>query len=350
MSTDPPPPSNRGRPSERHLAWKQQRETDGLPTSGPEYAKALRRRYREDNPERIRVYRAEYDAAHRERINELQRTAEARKRADLKRAERDAQRKRENARAYYARNRDQVLDANRNAHNRRRDADPDAERERKRLANNAWRDKNRDRENAKLREKHAMNPQAKRDAAARYYQAHGDEIRARRRARYASDRNQERVTHQRWLAREARRIALGLPAARVHRSNPEEKAQHRADADEFFSREWPPDEIARIDRERLAAWERDCFRARAATYLYEEPGIRDRIRRAEYNALRDRRPRQQQPTAAQRAREAENARLDEIARKINQQLRLRPPPRHAHHLDPTHSQATSTSVQKGLHR
>ena len=83
--------------------------------------------------------------------------------------------------------------------------------------------------------------------------------------------------------------------------------------------------------ELLARWQRDCARARAAdahqTLVPELRARRERERARRAAKLGD-------DTQKRREREAEDRRLDEIARAINARLRRHPAARHTQHNDP----------------
>jgi hypothetical protein len=81
----------------------------------------------------------------------------------------------------------------------------------------------------------------------------------------------------------------------------------------------------------IAAWMRDCKRARAAHQFAEEQEMRRRL------GIQPPRPTPKQ---------IEEARLDAIAKEVNQRLRSTEPPRRVHHLDPT---APHPMLQHGPH-
>lgn len=350
--------------SEVHREWKEQRARDGLPVTGPEYDIAYRKVSRERSAVSIKAYRRRYDAEHRTETNQRQARYDQAKR-DRAKAEADAERrreeqrerKREYAKKYYQENRDRMREANRQAHVRRREADPDAERERKRLATKKWRHANRDRENAKLRDKYALDPSPKREIARRYYDTHADEVRERSRTYHLQNRDQQNATHKRWLAREKRRLELGLPVARLHRTPPADKERNASEAEEFFARTYPPEVIQGLFAQDRARWERDCYRARAANYITLTTASHNPARRHEYEIFTTQRARARQAAIdAEESRireehEAEEAaRMDEIARTINDRLRLSPVIRDPHHNDPTRPHTSPTSAQTGMGR
>ncbi|WP_374316263.1 hypothetical protein [Microbacterium sp.] len=301
--------------------------TDELPDaddSAKEMArKAAEREYKREwrrrNAERIREYRAVYDATNREHVlaqkREYMRGRNARHRN--KRVQRE--RRRVYARKYYAKNRDTYLDYQRAARARRKAENPERFLRLSRESQRRWRDGNRARVNAWQRERYEADPVAGRERSARYYAENRDAVLERRRLRWAENREESLVKQREYRARERRRREWGLPARRIHRVRAAERHANEQAARDFFTRERTPDELAAIrgdaptDSADLARWERDSARARAGSYLAELTASRSR---AEESAP--------PKTAAVLAREAEEARMDEIARRIYDRLRQHP--------------------------
>jgi hypothetical protein len=218
------------------------------------------------------------------------------------------------AKAEYARNRYHAdIEASRAKSREYRDAararDPKAYRESQKRANDKWRDTHRDEINARLRETKLMNPEPVRERKRRYYENHAEERRAVRRRYYHENREKELAAQRRWRQREKRRIAVGLPVRRLHRRTPDERMSDARAADAFFSQPVTPDLVARVTEELrtppqlIAAWERECERIRAVQYQLRHPETSSRtINR----------------------RQAEEKRMDKIAREINERLRTTP--------------------------
>lgn len=335
---------------ERRRAWREanrerlarqareyrERNSDALAAS----AKAYRERnkeeirdkakiYRERDKEKRREYVRAYNDTHRDRKNEVARES-ARRVADRKRVEAEQRAaRRAYARDWYAAHRDEYLAYQREARKRQKDADPDGYRAMRRAANKRWHDKNRDNQNEKARDRYRIDRRPTLEARASYYAAHAEEITARKRERYAADREAQLEKQRRWRGREARRRAAGLPTQALHRVSAAERNANQANADEFFARVYTFEEIAEIsvtpDR-LIARWDRDSERSRVASYYalgpdVSRPAIRAEVRRAEAE-----RKRAERDAAARAVLEAEHARLDGIARAINDTLR-RPGPR-----------------------
>ena len=165
--------------------------------------------------------------------------------------------------------------------------------------------------------------------AANYYKTHTDEVRARRRAYYAANRERERATQERYRARQKFYREAGLPPRGVTRTPREERLANAAAANEFFARDRTWEQRQELRRElrtppeELAAWMRDCKRARAVHQLAEEKKMQARLGvELGGSAI--------QPTPE----EIEEARLDAIGKEINDRHRPKPPARRVHHLDP----------------
>lgn len=344
----PPPSADAQR--ERRRAWREanrerlarqareyrERNRDALAASAKAYRErnkeAIREKakfYRERDKEKRREYLRVYNETHRDRKNELARES-ARRVADRKRAEAEQREaRRAYAREWYAAHREEYLAYQREARKRQKEADPDGYLATRRAANKRWRDNNRDVQNEKARDRYRADRRPTLEARASYYAAHAEEITARKRARYAADRDAQLAKQRRWREREARRRAAGLPARALHRVSAAERNANQSNADAYFARVYTAEQIAEIsvtpDR-LISRWDRDSERARVASYYalgpdVSRPSIRAEVRRAE--AERDRVERE----AAVRADlDLEDARLDAIARAINDTLR-RPAPR-----------------------
>lgn len=269
------------------------------------------KQWKQANPDKVKRYRDDRGSeASKARRRERDRARRDKERADEER--RAAARAR--ARDWYAENRERHLEAQRQYRAAQRAADPDSFRLAKRERNKRWRDGHRDRENAKLREKYRADPEQKRVGAARYYENHAEQVKARRREYYALNRDAQLEKQRVWRAREKRRLDAGLPAYRVHRTAKAERDANRFAATMFFTRSRTTAEIETMlgelgtPVELLAAFQRDCARARAEYRHSTAPG------RSKPTARSD----------ASVAREREDERLDAIARAINDQLRHSP--------------------------
>lgn len=255
---------------------------------------AYRRRWREQNLEQARTANREYM---RRKAAEA-RTAEERR---VKKAAYSRERYHADVEASRAKARD------RNA--QRRAADPDGYREQRRTQKQAWRDRNRDQINASLREKNRIDPAKKQIAAQRYYQRHADERRAYSRRYHQEHREELLVKQRRWREREQRRIAVGLPVQRLHRLTPTERRDNARAADAFFSRPLTPQLLEQIDAELrtppelIDAFHRETARIRATQYALRNPETGAHV------ANRN---------------QAEEERMDAIARQINERLRVAP--------------------------
>ncbi|KAF2418136.1 hypothetical protein B2K11_09650 [Microbacterium sp. B35-30] len=251
---------------------------------------------------------------------------------------REKQRKearRQYARDYYAQRREEYLEYQRQYRAELREKDPEAYRRGKRERNQRWRDKHKDEVNARLREKYREHPEKHRERRREFYAEHAEEQRARRREYYARNKEKQNAVHRAWRDREKRRREAGLPARRIHRTSRDERFANRAAADEFFSRAWTKEELAvamkdvETPAEAWAAWKRDCLKARAAYTLalqkQELARLQKELRRAKPGPKPKPRPTPEQ---------IEEARMNAIARQINERLRHREQPRRPHHLDP----------------
>ncbi|MEV8367975.1 hypothetical protein [Microbacterium sp. NPDC064584] len=286
-------------------------------------ARERNRRWKSEHPEKIKEYRDRFRANHLERIRKENRERERARAEKSRRVAAAAERRRVKGRERYA--------ADPHAHNAyqlerrtaQRAADPARYRRAKNERNKRWISAHREEFNAKLRLAYRDNPEPKRAANQRYYAEHGDEVRERRRAYYWANREKQLEKQRLWRAREKRRRELGLPPRRLHRVTARERAANASAADEFFTRPRTPDEVKAIRREpktsarELARWNRSSARARLAAGIDADS---DAIR----PVMASRRRESEREAAARRKREAaaaEAARMDAIAREINDRLR-----------------------------
>lgn len=268
------------------------------------------------------------------------------------RAKRKREARRQYARDYYARHRDEQREYQRQARAKQRAQDPDAYRERVRARNKRWRDRHREQANAHQREKYHADPEKRRQRRREAYARDPEAQRAKRRAYYAANKEKSLAAQQRWRDREKRRVEAGLPVRRLHRVSPEERFSNRAAADEFFDRVRTKAELAVALREIatppeiFAAWKRESLRVRAAHHLAVQKEELERLRKA----LARGRP-GPEPNSLLTPEQVEDARMDAIARQVNNRLRHREPPRRRHHLDPAapHPQALNND-QMGMSR
>jgi hypothetical protein len=284
------------------------------------YARRYREEHREQRTEYTRKYRAEHAdeiAAYRRRWREQnleQARAANRDHMRRKAAEARTAEERRIKKAAYARDRyhadveaSRAKARERNA--QRRAADPDGYREQRRRQKQAWRDRNRDQINARLREKNRIDPTKKQTAAQRYYQRHAEERRAYSRRYHHEHREPQLIKQGRWRQRERRRIAVGLPVQRLHRLTPAERRENARAADAFFSRALTPkyrvrlEEELRTPPELIDAFHRETARIRATQYALRNP---------------------ETGTHLINRHQAEEERMDAIARQINERLRVAP--------------------------
>lgn len=306
--------------------------------------RASQRDWRERNADHIRTYRAAYDAEHREEVlaKKRQYMAEYTKR---KAAERRRKRARQaSSKKYYEANKAKHHDYTRRWRLRQLEEDPEGYRAARVVIQRRWYEKHRDERNAKLRARHRENPEPKRAASRAYYAAHAEEQKAKRRAYYAANREKVLASNRAWKEREKRRTEAGLPPRRLHATPPADRRANTAAAEEFFARRWSRQDVAAIrarngatpdglqptPAELIAAFERDCKRARIEHALATDLSYADRIRTAEIRRFLA----AQQPSTRQVRAAAEEARMDAIGKQVNDRLRHREPPRRTHHLDP----------------
>lgn len=322
------------------------REGDSQRDRNKEEVAEYKRRWREANAEHIRAYRAAYRAEHLEEIRakNRERMRERYGRDKAEREERDERRKR--ARERYAATREQYLEAQRAYRAAQKARDPEGYRQAKNQRNKRWWHKNRDRENAKLRQKNRDNPGINRDRSAAYYEQNAESIKASRRASYAANREEKVALQQAWRAREKRRKEAGLPPRRLHHVEADKRRETHTAADEFFARTWTAEEVNRIrdhdptPDDLLAKLKRDHARARADWHRVhgsaKAPPTPEEAERMRLDAIH----------AA--AKTAEDARLDAIAREINDRLRAQPRRRSPFESDPSAPHAAPGSPSGGL--
>jgi hypothetical protein len=300
-----------------------------------ERRRETRRKWEAANPDRVLAHRARYREKNRERINALERES-ARKRRERARDAREAAARAEDRRA-----KDRERIRNYKAANRERLAEQDYIRKRRWIAKQretdlvAYRAKvseyakgyqarHRDEVAHKAKDRRLSNPYARLEYQAAYRAAHADELARKRREDYAKDPEKYLARNREWKRRERRRVKAGLPPRRVHHTTLPEMRRHDAEADAFFSRGRSVEEMDSIRVERMtdsevkAYLEREFARARAeagfdtqAAQLVDRRSIEGARRLA----------RSVQEFESQRAAEAEDARLDAIARVINDRLR-----------------------------
>ncbi len=265
--------------------------------------------YRAEHAEEISAYRQQWreknlEAARAANRENMRRKAAA-ERAAVERRERKAAWARERYHADVEASRARALESR----ERQRAADPEGYREGKRRRKTTWRARHKDDINARLRDKNQRDPSAKAAGAKRYYQRHAEERKAYRRQYYRDNRDRQLASQKRWRDRERRRIEVGLPVRRLHKVTPAERDENAAAAQAFFSRPLTPQlqnqlkvELA-TPKHLIDALHREWDRIRAADYQRRNPETSsDTVRR----------------------RETEEARLDGIARSINERLRMTP--------------------------
>ncbi|MGN6221410.1 MAG: hypothetical protein ACTHNQ_18075 [Microbacterium sp.] len=249
------------------------------------------------------------------------------------RKKQQAAERRRYAREYYARNREKLLEDQRRYRAAQRERDPERYQQLKRERTHRWYARHRDEQNARQRARYQADPEAKKQRRARHYAEHAEEIKARRRERYAANREVEAEKQRARRDQDKRRRDAGLPAARLRRVSASERAANDAAAEQFFGQRWPSWMKDRLRHgpptppQLLAAFERECARARAAHYLAEQ---RDELAR-----LRSKLDRTgPHPRPATTPQELRIAQQEAIGKAINDRLRHRDPPRRPHHNDP----------------
>ncbi|MDX2377756.1 hypothetical protein M4I32_13190 [Microbacterium sp. LRZ72] len=268
-----------------------------------------KREWRQKNRERIREYRREYDAQNREQVNRAERE---RKRRAGEHKQREEERRATNAkksRDYYHANIEERRAYQRDYLAERKAADPEGYRAQRKAINDRWRARNKDAVNAQGRDYGRDHRPQKQAAARRYYEQNAEQIKAKRRAHYAANRDREREAMRIWRAREKRRTDAGLPPERRHRTTARERDANLEQATAFFTRERDAEGIdalraeGRVPQPLLDEWRRDCYRARAADYAHRNPEF--------------------SPDTPRRLT-AEQQRMEAIARGINARLKAGP--------------------------
>ncbi|MDF2506226.1 MAG: hypothetical protein K0Q52_85 [Microbacterium sp.] len=276
------------------------------------------RRYREANKDKIADYRRRYKTERREHYLKLHREQSARAAERRRQAAQRSQRKHH----YYVEHRDAILPKHRERARayieRKMTEDPVAFRAHRAELARQWRARNQDRLSDQARERRRADPEKYREAARRYRADNPDKVKAANRRYYEANRDKVLAANRQWKEREQRRRDAGLPPRRIHKINTAERRANRDASDAFFTGAWSNERLAALRDERVTkaeinALRRDNERARAIAYAAEHPEMIDRLRRAD------------QPRAAQLARQkAEEARMDDIARRVNDQLRTHP--------------------------
>lgn len=273
--------------------------------------------WRERNREHVRAERKAWREANLERFRELNRLSAHRQHLRHKRASARRERKRATAREYYATNRDRILAQHKAGRVRRQKADPERYRAIANAATRRWREGHREALNRTQRDRRQANPQATVESSRRYYEKNREQILQRKRERYAANHEQARAKANAYYAREARRRTTGLPPRRLHSVSRADRVANVEAAAEFFSRTYDRWAIFNMllgskeptPPQLIAAWKRDCLRARAAHHQATEepatpPSAREELR-----------------IARLAAKAAEDARLDTIGRAVNARLR-----------------------------
>lgn len=297
--------------------------------ANPEKVRAARLRWKAANPEKVRAAKQRWIETHREEVNVAQRERELRKRNAVlseryeeQHREERKEAKRQYSRAWYAANKPLHQEIQRRYRERQRAENPEEFRAKRRAANQHWRDAHRDELRQHRRDKDRDAPSVKRENAARYYAAHGDEVKRRKREKYCADHEKSLETQRQYRARERWRRVNGLPPQRLHRATGTERKTNLAAADVFFTRVRTAEEIEGLRRERgtpqhlIDEFERSSARHRAAAH-YAESLTRGGGRLEQ----------QLRPTRAERnamARADEDARMDAVAAAINDRLRTQP--------------------------
>jgi hypothetical protein len=282
-----------------------------------ERRRLTQRAWRERNRDHARAERKAWREANPERFRELNRLSMRRQHQRHKREAARRDRKRVAARTYYENNRDRIRAQQKAGRVRRQAADPTRYREIANAATRRWRDGHREALNRTQRYRRHANPQATVEHSRRYYEKNRDQILQRKRERYAANHEQARAKANAYYAREARRRTAGLPPRRLHTVSRADRVANALAADEFFSRTYGRRAVNDMllgsmeptPLQLIAAWKRDCLRARAAhkqatSEPSAPPSAADELRRAR---------------AAEKA--AEDARLDAIAKQVNARLR-----------------------------
>jgi hypothetical protein len=276
------------------------------------------RRYREANKDKTADYRRRYKTERREHYLRLHREQSARAAERRRQAAQRSQRKHQ----YYVEHRDAILPKRRERARayieRKMTEDPVAFRAHRAELARQWRTRNQDRLAVQARERREADPEKYREAARRYRADNPDKVKAANRRYYEANRDKVLAANRQWKEREQRRRDAGLPPRRIHKITAADRRANRDASDAFFAGPWSNQRLAALRDERVTKGEinalrRENERARAIAYAAEHPEMIDRLRRAD------------QPRAAQLARrKAEEARMDDIARRVNDQLRTHP--------------------------
>lgn len=282
------------------------------------------RRYRENNPDKVREqarrwrdanreHRAAYQAAwrdqNRDRVRDMNREYMRRKAAEAKTDIDRKARKAEYARKRYHADVEASRAKAREYREAARARDPEGYRASRKRANDSWRANHKDEINARLRERNRIDPDSKRANSRRHYEKHAEERRAYRRRYYQQNRERELAKQRQWRQREKRRVEVGLPVRRLQRLTPNERRDNARAADEFFARPVTPELRARLEAELrtppelIAAWKRETARIRATQWALRHPEASTRV---------------------VNRNQAEEDRMDTIARAINERLRTTP--------------------------
>lgn len=295
--------------SDSDKARKKREQNRRYRENNPDKAREQARQWREANREHRATYQVAWRDRNRDHVREMNRDYMRRKTAEAKtEVERKARK------AEYVRNRYHTdVEASRAKAREYRQAararDPEGYRASRKRANDSWRAKHKDEINARLRERNRIDPDAKRARGRRHYEKHAEERRAYRRRYYEENRERELAKQRQWRQREKRRVDAGLPVRRLHRLTPDERRDNARSADEFFALPVTPELRARLEAELrtppelIAAWERETARIRATQWALRHPEASARV---------------------VNRNEAEEERMDTIARAINDRLRTTP--------------------------
>jgi hypothetical protein len=287
-----------------------------------------RRRWREANAEHV----AEYQRKYRRRAKARDPEKWAREhREEMRRSNLRRRRRRERnatSRAKYAENlelsRERSRMYRRQQVEREKAADPEAYRLKHNAEVRAWRAKNRDALNARRRENYRQDPEPTRVRARERFERNKEHVRAKRREYYQSNKEKVLASNRAYKERERRRREAGLPPHRLQQVTRQERERNRAAAEEFFTRPLTPerrDALERTSPDLIAKWQAETARLRAIHGYAEDEPVRERLQR-EREACQLMQQRQRDHEAAHQA--AEDARLDDIARTINNRLRTQP--------------------------
>jgi hypothetical protein len=270
-------------------------EAEPKPLTREERQRIYKRRWRELNQEHIRAYVQQYNGAHREYINKRERERVRARKAEAVAADE----RRRKARSDYAANREHRL-AQQAMNNRAREArDPERYKALRAATNARFNAAHRDELTERQRRERLHQPGKVADYNKTYKQRNAAAVRQHAREYYQANKDDinARARHRRALA--IRRREAGLPDAKLRRRAQGERAANILAADAFFARTWSQRELRHIQH-------REAWRLIASLHQAQT---------RELAALTPSRP--HEPTE----RELENARLDAIARHINNRLR-----------------------------